>query len=658
MDIDKLAKSLFNGEDQPLNDNIKNLKVKSIQESLISSSSQFAKFVEYSRSTDGLINNEFRSKIWPILLGINDENGGEVSHELLSSNTTLNTISASFFLEDLNTNDLLPHKDEDQVKLDIQRSFTILNHIQSLQSQLQNESYTTIFSPSDMNDLKKKLSNLIIKILRKYPTLHYYQGFHDIASIVLLICHTHNEDDPQNDYYINEELAFKLLERLTVFHLRDFMINDMNLTINHLKLIPTLLEVVDPQLFELIKQTSNQYIQTGGISYDYSFYQSISCILTMFSHDISNIQHILIIWDFVFSYNSILINPYIYAAALIHFKDDIFLKLNVIIEDDDTDFSNVDSDIVHTLTSPNSLFDGLTDEDLIKILNKAKSLLEAYSIDEVKNSASNFDIWFKHFNPNSVLLTSSSIKFDNSYKREHFDQWLIGSNSFSELIQLQEDEIAKQTVHDLEVSRRIVEQQEELSNSLISETDFDSNSHSLSSSLSLTSTSSSTINTKITSSALFKKLFKLDHSTRPTRPTTPLSDKDENKKLINRNKDTHLIFNNIYKISFTIGFIGFLIHFLLIKNNPTIYNNGLYKMFSSSVSSPMKKIGESIIKNEPIHTITSEISNMSADIISDVGIAFYDVCTFVKNSEFVSHGISLSQVGLGGIRNTLFGAVS
>ncbi|KAK6461553.1 hypothetical protein DFJ63DRAFT_319814 [Scheffersomyces coipomensis] len=713
MDMDKLGKSFYNGEDQPLNDHIKNLKIKSIQESISSSShsNQLDNLINYSRSNDGLINNDFRSIIWPILLGMNYDNQSlESSSDSTAtivtptsnngsntnSSTKLNAISASFFLEYLNNNDLLPHKDEDQVKLDIQRSFTILNHIQSLQSHLQNESYTTIFSPSDMNELKKKLLNLIIKILRKYPTLHYYQGFHDIASIILLVCYNNNnnndshEDNDDNDsrsspttnctgnYNINEELAFKLLERFTIFHLRDFMINDITLSTNHLKLIPTLLEIIDPTLFELIKQTSNQYLMSDGLHYDYNFYQSLSCILTLYSHDISNIQHLLILWDFILSYNSIIISVYIYVATLLYVKDELFSKLNIDDETDNYDFSNIDPDLVHTLTSPTSLFDGLSDNGLIKILNKAKELIETYPIEGLKNANSTFDIWFNQFNPHSVLLTSSNINFDNFYKFKHYEHLLINdvlkqthnNISFSELLQSQEDEIAKQTIFDLETKQKILEQQEELANSVISENSFDSHSnpHSLSSSLSLTSTSSSSINSKIahTSSMIFKKLFKIENSilSSPIIPSSPLSnDKDDkdNKKLINRNKNTHLIFSNIYKISFTIGFIGFLIHFLLIKNNPNFYNHNAFNLFNiNSFTSPLKDLSHSLLiqHENPINSITNEISNISADIISDVGGAINDVCTFVKQSEIVHQGINFGQVGLGGLRNTLYGFIT
>ena len=73
-----------------------------------------------------------------------------------------------------------------------------------------------------------------------------------------------------------------MLENLAIYHLRDYLISDINLSINHLRLIPTILEIVDNQLFQLIKQTSNSSIQSQGLNYDYKFYQALSSILTIY----------------------------------------------------------------------------------------------------------------------------------------------------------------------------------------------------------------------------------------------------------------------------------------------------------------------------------------------------------------------------------------
>lgn len=637
MDIDKLGKSFYSGEEHPLNIHAKSLKVKSMFEVLkIGSGGRgdenetrlLDAFIEYLRSTEGLVNNDIRKRVWPLLLGIaSDEAESSTAMATASNNLKLNSISASFLLDELDSNDLPPHKDEDQVKLDILRSFTILNHFQSFH-QVSNDSYTTIFSKADIDDLKKKLLNLIIKILRKHPLLNYYQGYHDIASIVLIVCRD------QNNSEVDEEMALRILEPLTLLHLRDFMITDINLSINHLKLIPMLLEEVEPALFELIKRSNNSYILCNGAHYDYSFFQGLSSILTFFSHDIPNLQQILTIWDLIFSYDTVAVSVYLYVAALLFFKESIFSTLDIQL-DDYSEYENADKDLIHTLISPARLFDGLSDQELIKILNKTKALIANHPLQSLSNSSTTFDIWFKEYNKNSVLVTSSNPLTDTVYKYQHYKDLLLASDALNDLMALQDEEMSRQTINDISIQNTILEQQEELANSLHNSTDYDSsNPELLSSSLSLTSTGL-TINTKImnTSSVILKKLFMSD--------SFPSPSPEDDKKLINRNRDNQV---NIYKISFTIGFIGFMIHFLLIRNNPSLHNYNIFRYVNPSLT-PIRRLG-TIVNNESVHTITS--------IGGDV---FNEVCTYVQDSEVVSYGVNMCQVGLGNLRSTIYGFV-
>lgn len=645
MDFDKLGKSFYNSDGVPLSDTIKNLKLRTLDEALLNK--QYDVLAEYLRSTEGLINNELRMKIWPILLGIEDsdekieDNASKAEPSLDSPNLRANKLSAtSFLLNDLDLNDLPPHKDEDQVKLDIQRSFTILSHLQSF-NQSQSESFTTIFSNSDIESLKKNLLNIIIKILRKYPCLNYYQGYHDIASIILIVCY---QQHSETSNAVNEELAFKILEKITVFHLRDFMIIDMNLSINHLKLIPALLEVVDPDLFELIKQSSNSYILSAGFHYDYNFYQALSSILTCFSHDLTNLHHLLIIWDFFLSYNSVVVNVYLYAALLMFHRSAIFDALN--INPNDLNYSDdldIDKDLVHTLVSPNNLFKSLNDSDLINILNNTKSLIENYPIDDIDNSDVTYDVWFKEFNQNSVLLNTSNINVDKKTKNENYEELLVDdsappSSLLDDLVQLQNEEMSKQTVYNLSIQQKLIEQQEELSLS-----DLDTSAATLLSSSITSLTSASSINTKIAnnSSILFKKIFYHDN--------TPVTDEKPN----NAPKS---VIGNLYKISFTVGFIGFMIHFLLIRNDPNFQYLNLSKFTSSSLA-PLRNFGSSILNIDTMKLIANDISNSSGAWVHDVRDLFQGIFDSLRESEVVNNGINIGQVGLGNLRNNIYGFI-
>ncbi|KAL6451713.1 GYP8 GTPase-activating protein GYP8 [Candida maltosa Xu316] len=541
-------------------------------------------------------------------------------------------VSPESFLEDLKYVDVPPHKDEDQVKLDIQRSFTILNHIQSI-SYSGSSSYATILTTKDIDNLKTKLSHLIIKLLRKYSCLHYYQGFHDIASIILLVCYVPN--DKSDDFNNNgEDEANDVLEKLAIFHLRDYMVIDINLSIDHLRLIPMILEMVDDQLFTLIKQTSNSYVHSEGLHYDYKFYQALSSILTIYSHDLSTITQILTIWDFSLSYNSVLINMYIYAATLITFKDRIWEKLH--LEQDECNFESVDQDLVHTAVSPSSLFEELTDSDLIKILNKAKELFEAYPVDGLLNKEKTWDIWFGKYNLNSVLCNTSSPSSSKNEKFVKFKKYLT-PEKLSEVILKQNDEISQQSLDELQHQQKIFaelqqQKEDELSQSIQSiQYDDESSDNSLSSSLTLASSLTSSSLHRIKSSLLFKKFFNSEQGQ---------SHPDEEKNVVVRNKNWLLSTNTIYRVSVTIGFIGVIMHFILVK-----YDNLHYSNFLHSLSRSFR----SILDHEPVYTLSS----IGSIMVNDFEDCFSSVLYYVKNSHFTS-GI-LDQVGIGNLRSTIYG---
>lgn len=506
------------------------------------------------------------------------------STSLLSSPVcpTVSTFSPESLLENLDSIDLPPHKDEDQVKLDIQRSFTILNHIQSvvhntsiptvtsssssvtssvqITEQLEKgSSFATILSTSDINSLKKILSNLIIKVLRKYPSLNYYQGYHDIASIILLVCYKANHNELIEED-INQDLAFKLLEKLTILHLRDFMVTDINLSVDHLRLIPAIIESIDEQLFKLIKQTSSSY-QTLNGHFDYKFFQPLSSILTFYSHDLTNLSHILHIWDMVLSHNTVLINVYIYVSSIIALKPKIWDALN--LDPEQEEFTSIDSDLVHTYLSPTRLFDELTDSDFKKILNKAGEICETYPLEKLVNYDQTWGKWFEEYNQNSVLLTTSSPTLSLSEIDEKYSSLFSSEDKLTELIRTQDDEIHKQVLDELQEQQQLLKQQEEeelIHNSLLSsyedESDIESsNLNSLSSSLTLNTSQSIH---KFTSSRLFKSIFTTDEN-------NDNDNTDKSNNTVGRSW-TWLKWSNFYKVSITVGVIGVFIHLLITKN--------------------------------------------------------------------------------------------
>lgn len=54
--------------------------------------------------------------------------------------------------------------------------------------------------------LQEELIDIILRVLKRNPQLHYYQGYHDIVVTFLLV--------------VKEHLATALVEKLSTHHLR------------------------------------------------------------------------------------------------------------------------------------------------------------------------------------------------------------------------------------------------------------------------------------------------------------------------------------------------------------------------------------------------------------------------------------------------------
>ena len=76
--------------------------------------------------------------------------------------------------------------------------------------------------------LQEQLTRLIVRVLIAQPGLHYYQGYHDVAITFLLV--------------VGEHLGYRIMERLSVSHLRKFMTPSMEQTMELLQLMYPIIE--------------------------------------------------------------------------------------------------------------------------------------------------------------------------------------------------------------------------------------------------------------------------------------------------------------------------------------------------------------------------------------------------------------------------------
>ena len=118
---------------------------------------------------------------------------------------------------------------------------------------------------------RQQLSSLILEVLRRHPQLHYFQGFHDIVQVLLLVL------GPDNS-----PLAAR---RLSLVRIRDFMLPTISAAVTHLNLLPAILFAADRVLYRHLLPTNPFF--------------ALSATLTLYAHNIERYSDIARLFDFL-----------------------------------------------------------------------------------------------------------------------------------------------------------------------------------------------------------------------------------------------------------------------------------------------------------------------------------------------------------------------
>ncbi|KAF2747846.1 hypothetical protein M011DRAFT_401757 [Sporormia fimetaria CBS 119925] len=211
-------------------------------------------------SENGLMEDTLRRTAWPILLGCETEE----PHP-----------SPSW-------HELPPHRDEEQVAKDVDRAF--------------------VYYPQDGDQKlarrKEELSNIIVEVLRRHPSLCYIQGFHDIVQVVYLVLGP--QDSPS------------AITRLSFLRIRDYVLPEIDPAILHLELLPGIIKAADPELYDQIPKMQPSF--------------ALGATLTLFSHVIDAYPVITRLFDF-FLASDAAIPIYVYASVLLS-RREYFLALD------------------------------------------------------------------------------------------------------------------------------------------------------------------------------------------------------------------------------------------------------------------------------------------------------------------------------------------
>lgn len=196
-----------------------------------------------------------------------------------------------------------PHKDEYQVKLDVNRA---LSFISDEKRKLK---------------LRDMLYDTIVKVLRKFPQLHYYQGYHEVISVFVLTC------DP--------EILDTVVELFTLLYLRDYMMDSLQCTLEQLDVLSQFIIGRDEQLANVLQLTKRKPIF------------AIASVLTLLTHNFEYFEQdspIFSIFDIIISTNNLSNIFVIYMELLVYFKEEILKQIKAF----EADFEN-DMDVIHSV---------------------------------------------------------------------------------------------------------------------------------------------------------------------------------------------------------------------------------------------------------------------------------------------------------------------
>ncbi|OUM65559.1 hypothetical protein PIROE2DRAFT_51013, partial [Piromyces sp. E2] len=240
---------------QNLNEKQKN-KINEIREAL--KNNDINTLRNLSRTEGGFVTSELRKLCWPLLLHV------DVSEIRISEKDEI--ISK--------INEDIKYRDKRQIMLDVNRAFV---------------HFPKGLKAKEKTTKQIELSNVIMYSLKDHSYLHYYQGYHDICSLLLLV--------------LGEDIAKPCAEILALYWLREYMKETLEPTLEVMSLLYPILKYADPKIYKLVY---NNMVPP---------YFSISWVITWCIHDLRDTNEMERIFDFFISNNPIM--PIYFAAAVI-----------------------------------------------------------------------------------------------------------------------------------------------------------------------------------------------------------------------------------------------------------------------------------------------------------------------------------------------------
>ncbi|KAH3903058.1 GTPase-activating protein GYP8 SCDLUD_000669 [Saccharomycodes ludwigii] len=234
--------------------------------------------------------------------------------------------------------------------------------------------------------------------------MHYYQGFHDIISVFVIVFTDIKVLDDDNiivELAIDKDVLVELAYNFSLLHLRDFLMDSLDFTVDQLRLIPFIVKVLDHDTYKKLNFKNCE--MTSAISF----------VLTLFSHEDLNIEIVTRIFELVIVNNSIVVVLFIYALLIIELKDTLIKTYQESL-DEFNDHSLLLNMVIqkHILIKINSF-------DWEDIFTKMDAIIKNY--EKIKLCVNEF----------SVLKTSSMLHSQISYDQKELEELLVQESNLN-----------------------------------------------------------------------------------------------------------------------------------------------------------------------------------------------------------------------------------
>lgn len=146
----------------------------------------------------------------------------------------------------------------------------------------------------EMDAKKVELSDLITQVIRTHPLLCYFQGYHDIVQVLLLV--------------LGKRHAPPAVARISLLRIRDYMLPSLSPALKHLQLLPAIIRSADEAVWHRIANEKPFF--------------ALSATLTLYAHDIEQYADIGRLYDFLLAHEPV-VALYLFAAIILSRTDEL-----------------------------------------------------------------------------------------------------------------------------------------------------------------------------------------------------------------------------------------------------------------------------------------------------------------------------------------------